>query len=214
MAVVVMASMLAVLFGLSLQSGVASASTVSVSHAVQDPAPNGDSGTTIDPLQYNCGNDAPTCGQVGESNGYYNGTNVDLLYSEDYYCDPAVTPAATATGCEVGAAPSSPNPTGMSANGTMLGNTKHSDTLYIPVPLFSQPAGHPVHGDSDLYRPSSDHQLVSDRGRSSGQPVALIRGQRADSGPRPCRGDQEQRSPGVVERRSGGHDQPVDVRHT
>ena len=63
-------------------------------------------GTTIDPLRYNCGNDAPTCGQVGESYGYYNGTNVDLLYSENYYCDTAV-PSHAATGCEVGAGPSS-----------------------------------------------------------------------------------------------------------
>src|SRR6202789_2538634 len=93
-------------FGVVGFAGVAaSAPAAAASHAVQDPAPNGDNGTTIDPLQYNCGNDAPTCGQVGESNGYYNGTNVDLLYSEDYYCDPAVTPAATATGCEAGAAP-------------------------------------------------------------------------------------------------------------
>ncbi len=135
--VVAMASLMAVLFGLSLQTGAASASTPGVAHAAQDPAPNGDNGTTIDPLQYNCGNSATTCGQVGESNGYYNGTNIDLLYSEDYYCDPAVTPAATATGCEAGAAPSSSNPAGTSANGTILGNTKHSDTLYIPIPLFS-----------------------------------------------------------------------------
>ena len=56
--------------------------------------PSGNNGTTIDPLQYNCGNDSPTCGQVGESNGYYNGTNVDLLYSEDYYCD-AIGPSTT-----------------------------------------------------------------------------------------------------------------------
>src|SRR3974390_2830773 len=43
--------------------------------AVQVPPPSGDSGTTVDPLQYNCGDDAPSCGQVGESNGYYNGSN-------------------------------------------------------------------------------------------------------------------------------------------
>ena len=116
----------------------ATASTSSGTHAVQDPAPNGDSGTTIDPLQYNCGNDAPTCGQVGESNGYYNGTNVDLLYSENYYCDPSVPSNDPATGCEAGA-PASANPTGMSADGTMLGNTKHSDTLYIPVPVGFTP---------------------------------------------------------------------------
>jgi hypothetical protein len=134
-----MSSLFAVLFGLSLQIGAATAATPTVAHAAQDPAPNGDNGTTIDPLQYNCGNDAPTCGQVGESNGYYNGTNVDLLYSEDYYCDPAVTSHDTATGCEAGAGPSSPNPTGQSANGTILGNTKHSDTLYIPVPVGFTP---------------------------------------------------------------------------
>jgi len=98
--------------------------------------PSGDAGTTIDPLRYNCGNDAPTCGQVGESYGYYNGTNVDLLYSENYYCDTAVASNAT-TGCEVGAAPSSGNPTAPSPDGTSLGNTTHGDTLYIPVPLFA-----------------------------------------------------------------------------
>ena len=110
-----------------------------MTHAVQDPAPNGDNGTTIDPLQYNCGNDAPSCGQVGESNGYYNGTNVDLLYSENYYCDANVSSAAT-SGCEVGAGPS-PTPSATSAgnSGTSLGNTTHGDTLYIPVPLFSNP---------------------------------------------------------------------------
>ena len=121
-----MASLLTVLFGLSLQSVAASAAPSTVVHAVQDPAPNGNNGTTIDPLQYNCGNDAPTCGQVGESNGYYNGTNVDLL-------DPA-------TGCEAGtAASTNPNPTLASANGTILGNTSHSDTLYIPVPIGFTP---------------------------------------------------------------------------
>jgi len=98
-------------------------------------APTGDRGTTIDPLRYNCGNDAPSCGQVGESYGYYNGTNVDLLYSENYYCDTAVASAAS-TGCEVGAGPSSPDPTAPSPDGTSLGNTTHGDTLYIPVPLF------------------------------------------------------------------------------
>ncbi len=138
-AIVLMASLGAVLFGMSLQAAGASASAPAATHVAQDPPPNGDSGTTIDPLQYNCGNDAPTCGQVGESNGYYNGTNVDLLYSEDYYCDPGVSSHDSATGCEAGAGPSSPNPSGQSANGTILGNTKHSDTLYIPVPVGFTP---------------------------------------------------------------------------
>ena len=132
-------------------------------------APNGDNGTTIDPLQYNCGNDAPTCGQVGESNGYYNGTNVDLLYSEDYYCDPAVTSHDAATGCEAGTGPSSPNPSGQSANGTILGNTKHGDTLYIPVPVGYHPTADPMHRYRHLHRPSIDHRPVALAGYLGGR---------------------------------------------
>ena len=150
---VLVASVLAVLFGLSIQAATATAASPAT-HAVQDPAPNGDSGTTIDPLQYNCGNNAPTCGQVGESNGYYNGTNVDLLYTENYYCDANVTSAA-ATGCEAGqgysgqpsggspgtaAGPAgTPSATSSGSSGTSLGNTTHGDTLYISVPLFANP---------------------------------------------------------------------------
>lgn len=136
-------TVLAALFAVLGLSGAALAQTATVSgaasvtaKAVQSPPPNGNNGTTIDPLRYNCGNDAPTCGQVGESNGYYNGTNVELFYSENYYCDPGVASSAS-TGCEAGAGPSSPNPTGTSADGTTLGNTTHGDTLYIPVPLFA-----------------------------------------------------------------------------
>jgi len=138
-AFVVLSSLLLV-FGLA---GASSAVTAGASkaQAVQDPAPTGDTGTTIDPLQANCGNDAPTCGQVGESYGYYNGTNVDLLYSENYFCDSGVTSAAT-TGCEAGAGPTGTPAADTSPDGTSLGNTNHddtnpNDTLYIPVPLFS-----------------------------------------------------------------------------
>ena len=126
--------MLAFVFGLTgLAAGSAGAATPT-GHVA-----SGDSGTTVDPLQYNCGNDAPSCGQVGESYGYYDGTNVDLLYSENYYCDPAVPSHDPTTGCEAGAGPSSPDPTGTSMDGTSLGNTTHGDTLYIPVPLFADP---------------------------------------------------------------------------
>ena len=136
LSVLLIASATMVLFGgggalLATSAGAAPA------HSVQDPTPSGNNGTTIDPLQYNCGNDAPTCGQVGESNGYYNGTNVDLLYSENYYCDANVSSAAT-TGCEAGAGPSpTPSATSAGSSGTSLGNTTHVDTLYIPVPLFA-----------------------------------------------------------------------------
>ena len=121
MGVALLSALFISMFGIVAVAGLgASAAAPAATHAVQDPAPNGDNGTTIDPLQYNCGNDAPTCGQVGESNGYYNGTNVDLLYSENYYCDANVTSAAT-TGCEVGAGPSStPSATsGRSGSGAM-----------------------------------------------------------------------------------------------
>jgi hypothetical protein len=128
-------------FALLAGAGIASLSSSAgaASYAVQVPPPSGNNGTTIDPLQYNCGNDAPACGQVGESNGYYNGTNVDLLYSEDYYCDANVSSAAS-SGCEAGVGPSvSPSSTSAGDSGTSLGNTTHGDTLYIPVPLFSNP---------------------------------------------------------------------------
>ena len=115
-------------------SATASSTLANTHHSATTPS--GDSGTSIDPLRYNCGNAAPSCGQVGESYGYYNGSNVNLLYSENYYCDTAVSSNAT-TGCEVGAGPSSPNPTAPSPDGTSLGNTTHGDTLYIPVPLFA-----------------------------------------------------------------------------
>ncbi len=134
--VVGVAAITMLLFGAS-GALVATSAGASAPHAVQDPAPNGDNGTTIDPLQYNCGNDAPTCGQVGESNGFYNGTNVDLLYSENYYCDAHVSSAAK-TGCEAGAGPSAhPSATSAGNSGTSLGNTTHGDTLYIAVPLFA-----------------------------------------------------------------------------
>jgi hypothetical protein len=131
-AFVAAASALVLILSGSIAMGVAQAATPA-SPSVN--APSGSSGTTIDPLQYNCGNDAATCGQVGESYGFYNGANVDLLYSENYFCDPSVTSSAT-SGCEVGA-PASASPTGTAVDGTTLGNTTHGDTLYIPVPLFA-----------------------------------------------------------------------------
>src|SRR5580700_8365072 len=137
MGVALLSALFISMFGIVAVAGLgASAATPAATHAVQDPAPNGDNGTTIDPLQYNCGNNAPTCGQVGESNGYYNGTNVDLLYSENYYCDANESSGAT-SGCEVGLGPSStPSPISAGNSGTSLGNTTHNDVLYIPVPLF------------------------------------------------------------------------------
>jgi hypothetical protein len=108
--------------------------------------PVGGSGTTIDPLQYNCAIDNPACGNnganrggVGESYAYYNGQAVEIIYTENWYCDANVSSSAT-TGCEVGAGPSStPSAQSSGGTGTSLGNTTHGDTLYIPVPLFANP---------------------------------------------------------------------------
>src|SRR5580700_143992 len=137
MGVALLSALFISMFGIVAVAGLgASAATPAATHAVQDPAPNGNSGTTIDPLQYNCGNDAPTCGQVGESYGYYNGANVDLLYSENYFCDSGVSSAAS-SGCEAGAGPTATPGNDTSPDGTSLGNTNHNDTLYIPMPLFS-----------------------------------------------------------------------------
>ena len=111
--------------------------TTSVASAATATAPHGTTGTTISPLQYNCGNDAPTCGQVGENYGYYNGKNVELLYTENYYCAPTVSSKDPTTGCEAGKPPASTDPTGTSKDGTSLGNTTHAQTLYVAVPLFT-----------------------------------------------------------------------------
>ena len=108
--------------------------------------PSGGSGTTINPLQYGCQNDHSTCGNnganrggVGESYAYLNGQYVQILYTENWYCDANVSSQAS-TGCEAGAGPSA-NPSAQSSGGTgtSLGNTTHGDTLYIPTPLFSNP---------------------------------------------------------------------------
>ena len=129
------------------------------------PLPNGNNGTTIDPLQYNCGNDAPTCGQVGESNGYYNGTNVDLLYSENYYCDANVTSAAT-TGCEVGRRPVTHPECHLGRQlGHLTGEHHPRRHPLYPCPALQQSAADPVHGDGDLHRPPADHRPVTHRGR-------------------------------------------------
>jgi hypothetical protein len=122
------------------------AAAVTPARAADASAPSGASGTTIDPLQYGCQNDHATCGNngpnrggIGESYAYLNGSYVEILYSENWYCDANVSSQAS-TGCEAGA-PQSATPSAQSSGGTgtSLGNTTHSDTLYIPVPLFSNP---------------------------------------------------------------------------
>jgi hypothetical protein len=118
----------------------------SVQQNVTPNVPSGGSGTTIDPLQYNCAIDHPSCGNnganrggIGESFAYLNGAPVEIVYTENWYCDANVSSAAS-TGCEVGAGPSAnPSASSSGGTGTSLGNTTHGDILYIPVPLFAHP---------------------------------------------------------------------------
>lgn len=91
-----------------------------------------DTGVTVNPLKAACEVNAPTCDHVGTTNGYFNGENVKLLYSQDFFCDKTVASKA-ATGCEAGGAYKKLPP------GTAKGAV---DPLYIPVPLFTKPAVH------------------------------------------------------------------------
>ena len=134
-------------------------------NAVQVPPPSGTSGTTIDPLQYNCGNDAPTCGQVGESYGYYNGHNVDLLYSENYYCDTNVTSTAT-TGCEAGAGPSATPEHNIGRRHDAGQHHTQGHPLHPGAPVL-EPTGDAMHGHSHLYRSPPDDRPVADRRRAA-----------------------------------------------
>ena len=98
--------------------------------AASDPF---DTGATVNPLKAACEQNAPTCDNVGTTNGYFNGENVKLLYSQNYFCDTSVTRASSASakdGCEAGAASTKLPP------GTAAGAV---DPLYIPIPLFKNP---------------------------------------------------------------------------
>ena len=214
--VALLSSLFIMMFGVVGLAGVAaSAPAPAASHAVQDPAPNGDNGTTIDPLQYNCGNDAPTCGQVGESNGYYNGTNVDLLYSENYYCDANVSSAAT-TGCEVGSGPVGHAQRDL---GRRLGDVAREHhprrhALHSGAALRKS-TGDPVH------RPRPPASITRRPSTSPASPAALPGNpSRASVSniPIPAHdhvvGHPEQRAARVVERPGHRHDRPGHLQHT
>jgi hypothetical protein len=80
------------------------------------------------PLKAACEVNAPTCGYVGSSQGYYDGQNVEFLYSQPFFCDTTVSSGAPG-GCEAGAA-ANKLPPGVSSS-------KYVAPLYIPVPLYS-----------------------------------------------------------------------------
>jgi hypothetical protein len=136
----------AAVFALGIGASLIGIPAVSAAVVHDSSAPNGAAGTTIDPLQYGCQNDHATCGNnganrggVGESFAYLDGQYVQIVYTENWYCDANVSSQAS-TGCEAGAPPSStPSSQSSGGTGTSLGNTTHGDTLYIPVPLYNNP---------------------------------------------------------------------------
>ena len=178
-------ALLASLFaGLFAASGVVATQAASAApgHSVQVPPPSGDNGTTINLLQNNCGNDAPTCGQVGESYGYYNGEyNVH-------------NPATARTTTAIRMCPHTQQRAVKSGQLTVgiperqfgerdITRQYHSPGHALhPGTAFLQCAAHAVHGHSDLHRPPSDDPPLAHRRCPARRPVARQPVQRADPG--------------------------------
>ncbi len=88
-------------------------------------------GVTVNPLKAGCEAAAPTCNNVGTTNSYFNGENIKLLYTQNFFCDTSVSSKASSK-CEAGAKYTKLPP------GTATGAI---DPLYIPTPLGFTPAG-------------------------------------------------------------------------
>ena len=86
-------------------------------------------GVTVNPLKAGCEGAAATCNNVGTTNGYFNGEDVKLLYSQNFFCDTSVSSKASSK-CEAGAKYTKLPP------GTAAGAI---DPLYIPIPLGFTP---------------------------------------------------------------------------
>ncbi|GAA4980880.1 hypothetical protein [Kitasatospora paranensis] len=92
------------------------------------PGPQGT--RTVQPLNNPCmtGEPQDVCRNIGVTDGWYEGKDVKFLYTQNFFCDTAVTSGAS-NGCEVGEKYKNVPP------GTT--SDKFTDPLYIPVPLFS-----------------------------------------------------------------------------
>ena len=97
------------------------------------PPPSGS--TAVQPLKHPCMMGLPQdlCQNIGTTEGWYEGHTIRFLYTQNYWCDPAVKAAST-NGCEVGEKYRSVPP------GTT--SDAFTDPLYIPVPLFSPTPKH------------------------------------------------------------------------
>ncbi|RAJ32053.1 hypothetical protein K353_05929 [Kitasatospora sp. SolWspMP-SS2h] len=92
------------------------------------PGPVGE--RTIQPLKNQCATGEPQdlCRNIGVTDGWYEGKDVKFLYTQNFFCDTAVTSGAS-NGCEVGEKFKNLPP------GTA--SEQFVDPLFIPVPLFS-----------------------------------------------------------------------------
>ncbi|WP_344441247.1 hypothetical protein [Kitasatospora nipponensis] len=92
------------------------------------PGPVGEH--TIQPLKHECTTGEPEelCRNIGVTDGWYDGKDVKFLYTQNFFCDPAVASGAS-NGCEVGEKFKNVPP------GTT--SEAFTDPLFIPVPLFS-----------------------------------------------------------------------------
>lgn len=123
--------------------------TAGTAYAATGPGPTAPGGVTVNPLQYSCTVGGATCNNVGITHDFYNGTNVEALYTQKYFCDTSVASNAS-NGCEAGATYNHLPPGVSSAAAT--------DPLYVPVPLGFTPTqqlqcpatgciDHPMHID-------------------------------------------------------------------
>lgn len=111
----------------------------------------------IQPLKHKCVTGLPQnlCRNIGVTDGWYEGTTTQFLYTQNYWCDPAVKSGATSK-CEAGEKYRHVPPG--------LVSDEFTDPLYIPVPLFKPapplqcPAG----------KPCVDHPKTIDLSRLAG----------------------------------------------
>ena len=113
-------------------------------------------GVTVNPLKAGCEAAAPTCNHVGTTNGYFNGEDVKLLYTQNFFCDTSVSSKASSK-CEVGAKYTK-LPPGTAASAI--------DPLYIPIPLGFTPS--PSYVQCQAKPMCIDHPATIDLSRIAG----------------------------------------------
>ncbi|MDT0440597.1 MULTISPECIES: hypothetical protein [Streptomyces] len=93
------------------------------------------------------------CRNIGVTDGWYEGKTIKFLYTQNFFCDPAVASGAPSK-CEAGAKYRNVPP------GTT--SDKFTDPLYIPVPLF-KPAPKTLQCPANV--PCVDHPTTIDLSR-------------------------------------------------